>query len=231
MIFWHRSGDRMALFASFMLLIFGGAAVAGTMHDLADAYPAFWFPVNLLDYAEQVSFSVFFYVFPDGRFVPRWTRWLAVAVALLFVPTIFFPNSLLNLFSLPLFIGFLGTLVFAQVYRYARVLSPAQRQQTKWVVFGFAVALTGFVGLISLGNLVLNIRQSGPRGEIIASTFIYGFLLLIPLSIGVAILRSRPSVAISRRSSTGASTAGSMTPPRRWKPSPPSCVRRRTLVC
>lgn len=38
-IFWHRSDDRMALFASFMLLIFGGAAVAGTMHALPDAYP------------------------------------------------------------------------------------------------------------------------------------------------------------------------------------------------
>ena len=33
--------------------------------------------------------------------------------------------------------------VFAQVYRYARVSGPVQRQQTKWVVFGFAVAFWG----------------------------------------------------------------------------------------
>ena len=35
----------------------------------------------------------FFYVFPDGRFVPRWTRWLAITIALLVIPDIFFPDS------------------------------------------------------------------------------------------------------------------------------------------
>ena len=70
-IFWRRSQDPMALFGSFTLLVFGGAAVSGTMHDLADAQPAFRFPVNLLDYLGQVSFAAFFYLFPDGRFVPR----------------------------------------------------------------------------------------------------------------------------------------------------------------
>ena len=88
-IFLRRSDDRMALFTSFVLLIFGGAGAAGTMRALAEAHPAFWFPVNLLDYVSQVCFGIFFYLFPDGRFVPRWTRFLAAASALLFVPDIF----------------------------------------------------------------------------------------------------------------------------------------------
>ena len=35
------------------------------------------------------------------------------------------------------------------------------------------------------------IGRSGPLGEMVAETVVYGFLLLIPLSIGVAVLRSR----------------------------------------
>jgi hypothetical protein len=49
-IFWRRSEDRMALFGSFMLLVFSGAAITGTMRDLAEAHPVFRFPTDLLNY-------------------------------------------------------------------------------------------------------------------------------------------------------------------------------------
>ena len=107
-IFWRKSEDRMALFGAFVLVVFGGAALTSeTPHALAAAHPALWFPVRLLDYLGQVSFCIFFYVFPNGRFVPRWTRWLAIAVALLWVPDIFFPGSALDLLGCRLFIGLL----------------------------------------------------------------------------------------------------------------------------
>jgi hypothetical protein len=191
-IFFRRSDDGMALFTSFVLLLFGGAGAAGTMQELARAYPAFWFPVNLLDYASQICFGIFFYVFPDGRFVPRWTRVLAVLSLPLFVLDIFFPESSLTIVVDPLFLVFVGTLVVAQVYRYRRVSTSDQRQQTKWVVFGLAVALVGFVTILGLFSLVPVLWQTtGPLGEMIVETIIYGLLLLIPLSIGVAVLRSR----------------------------------------
>jgi hypothetical protein len=186
-IFWRRSEDRMALLASFTLLVFGGAAI----NDVAVAHPAFWFPAHLLNYVGQVSFGVFFYLFPDGRFVPRWTRWLAVASALLFVPNVFFEDSSLTALTDPLFFVFIGSLVFAQVYRYRRVSTSGQRQQTKWVVFGFSAALAGFMAAILLYEFVPAIGRSGPLGEMVGETVVYGFLLLIPLSIGMAILRSR----------------------------------------
>jgi hypothetical protein len=190
-IFWRRSEDRMALFVAFTLVVFGGAALTSDVpHALAAAQPALWLPVYLLDYLGQVSFGVFFYVFPNGRFVPRWTRWLAVAVALLYVPNVFFPQSSLNLLDGLPFLGFLGSLVVAQVYRYRWVSGPVERQQTKWVVFGVALALVGFATLITLASLVLSPKSIGPLAEMAAVTFAYGFIALIPLSIGVAILRS-----------------------------------------
>jgi hypothetical protein len=186
-IFWRRSEDRMALLASFTLLLFGGVAITG----LASAHPVFSFPALLLNYLGQVSFVVFFYLFPDGRFVPRWTRWLAVAVALLQVTDTFFPSSPWNLLDGPLFIVYVASVAVAQVYRYRRVSSPAQRRQTKWVVFGTAAALAGFVVTLLLYEFVPAVQRSGPLGEMVVETIVYGLLLLIPLSIGVAILRSR----------------------------------------
>src|SRR5215211_7536553 len=190
-IFWHRSEDRIALLGAFALLMFGGAAFNSDVSDAAaSAYPALWLPIHLLEYAGQVSYSVFFLTFPDGRFVPRWTRWLALVWAVLWVFNVFFPRSPLDLLGGPLFFGFIGSLVFAQVYRYLRVSAPVHRQQTKWVVFGTAVAGEGFLGTITLGNNVPAIEISGLLGEMIVTTLTEGFILLIPLSIGVAVVRS-----------------------------------------
>jgi len=190
-IFWRRSEDRMALFSAFMFVVFGGAALtSGVPQTLAAAHPTLWFPVHLLDYLGQVAFVTFFYLFPNGRFVPRWTRWLAIAVALLYVPDIFFPGSSLDILGGPVFIGFLISLVVAQVYRYRWVSGPVERQQTKWVVSGVAVALVGFATLLTLANLVMSPESMGPLIELVAETCVYGLIALIPLSIGVAILRS-----------------------------------------
>jgi hypothetical protein len=190
-IFLRKSEDRMALFGAFMLVVFGGSAVTSDVPQaVAVAHPALWFPVHLLDYLGQVAFGVFFYIFPNGRFVPRLTRWLAIAVALFYVPDIFFPGSPLDVLGGPLFIGFLVSLVMAQVYRYRRVSSPAQRQQTKWVVFGVAVALVGFTMLLTLANFVPSFPPAGPLGKMAGETWVYGLIALIPLSIGFAILRS-----------------------------------------
>ncbi|HET7478681.1 MAG TPA: hypothetical protein VFJ72_04095 [Rubrobacteraceae bacterium] len=191
-IFLHRSHDRMALFGSFTLLVFGGAAFSSDLlKGLVAAHPVFRFPTELLDYIGQVCFITLLYVFPDGRFAPRWTRWLAVVSALLWVPTIFFSASSLDLLSGPYIVGLVGAAMVAQVYRYRKVSSPAQRQQTKWVVFGVVVAITGFSGMITFSNLVPSVQRAGPLVQMGATAFINGFLLLIPLSIGVAMVRSR----------------------------------------
>jgi hypothetical protein len=109
----------------------------------------------------------------------------------LFVPNVFLSGSSLNLLDSPLFIGYVGTLAFAQIYRYANVSNPAERQQTKWVVFGFAVAIWGFVATVVLGNIIPEVRQHEALADIISGILIYGFILLIPISISVAVLRSR----------------------------------------
>jgi hypothetical protein len=191
-IIWHnKSDDRMAMFAAFALLLFGGLALNNNVSEAAAAaYPALWLPIHLLEYAGQVFYTTFFYVFPDGRFVPRWARWLALLWAVLLVPDIFFPSSPSNLLDGPLFFGLIGMAVLSQVYRYLRVSTSVHRQQTKWVVFGVAVGGAGLVGTVTLASAVPAIEQSGPLGQMIVTTLTAGFPLLVPLAIGVAMVRS-----------------------------------------
>jgi hypothetical protein len=111
------------------------------------------------------------------------------------VVTYFFPNSPLgqSWFIKLLFLCLLVSVLSAQVYRYRRISSHVERQQTKWVIFGVSNGLIGFslVILLYYGNLLLSIFPFGLRYELIAGTAVYVFMLFIPLSIAFAILRSR----------------------------------------
>src|SRR5229473_9571 len=198
LLFWRRSADRMALFCAFMLVLFGGAGFTSILSDaLAPVSPAWFALIGTLDVLGQSSFMIFFLLFPNGRFVPRWTRWVALCVVLYWIFTIFFGNGLTNtngsFWSNLVFVALLLCSVGVQVYRYRRVSTSRERQQTKWVVFGFSIGILGFVLFIGLGNVLLPpaVLQSSVLGTLVAGTIIYGFLLLIPISIAIAILRSR----------------------------------------
>jgi signal transduction histidine kinase len=136
---------------------------------------------------------LFLYLFPDGRFVPRWTRVTAILLVVVGLCFHFFPDSSLSRWfaSTPgqvLGVGFIVSAVFAQLYRYWRVSGPVQRQQTKWVVFGTTIAMVISQGVTAVFPL------QGPTHVVltlIAYTVLYLSLLLIPFSIGVAILRYR----------------------------------------
>jgi hypothetical protein len=114
---------------------------------------------------------------------------------LYWISTIFFVNGFTNgsFWSNLVFVALLLCSVGVQVYRYRRISTPRERQQTRWVVVGFSIGIVGFVLFIGLGNVLLppSVLQSSVLGTLVAGTIIYGFLLLIPISIAIAILRSR----------------------------------------
>jgi hypothetical protein len=143
----------------------------------------------------EVCVVLFFLLFPGGRFVPRWTRWLAVAFVAFAVSRDLFPglysgSSALEMVSLGVFSGMVVSLVWSQIYRYRTVSSPAQRRQTKWVVFGTALGVAGTFPF----QLPLDLSLLGGDTPLTLLVLKTGFalsFLLVPLSIGVAVLRSR----------------------------------------
>src|SRR5436309_7792781 len=191
-LFWRKSDDRMALFASFTLVTFPMAFT----EVLATLPPSWRLPVQFVSFLGSICIVLFFYLFPNGQFVPRWMRWLSIGVIVYWGAKNFFPLSPLNPFTrFPMldvltFVGFVGTMVVGQIYRYRRVSSLLQRQQTKWVVFGMSVAIGCYVGLDLLYG-VFSLPPKGPFADLIIFTATYFLILLIPLSIVFAILRAR----------------------------------------
>jgi hypothetical protein len=147
-----------------------------------------------------MAFMIFFFIFPDGRFVPRWTRLLAVFIGVMVAASYVFPGApidldtwgpLLNLLVLG---GILGAGVGAQIYRYARVSGPVQRQQTKWVVFGFAAVTALLLAFQAPSAIVPALAQPGLARVLYELTTASVFLAIgicLPLCLGVAILRHR----------------------------------------
>jgi hypothetical protein len=194
-LFWRRSDDWMAMFVSLFLVTFGVNFSVQAQATLATNVQTFWYwSHTVLIGLGWVSFSLLLYLFPDGRFVPRWTRLLAVFVVAsnLFldassVPISTFPPWMLG----AIFLINGGSGVVAQIYRYVRVSGPVQRQQTKWVVFGLAAtALVIFGRLVPL--LIFPSLSASSSPYFLVSTYVYPTgLLLIPLTLGIAILRYR----------------------------------------
>jgi len=148
-IFLRRSDDWMALLVSLFLVAFGTVTVDPTAaNTLLSSQPAWWLPVRGVQIVGSVCSTLFFFLFPGGRFVPRWTRWLAVAFSAFLVsrdqfPDLYSRSPALETVSFLVFLGIVVSLVWSQVYRYRRVSSPAHRRQTKWVVFGTTLGVAG----------------------------------------------------------------------------------------
>jgi hypothetical protein len=192
-LFWRRSADWMVMLVSLFLVTFGTNFLA---LGLAAANPQSpWeVPLNIVTGLGYVSLVFLLYLFPDGRFVPRWTRPLAVFVV---ASNIFLDASRGGISTLPawmLSVIYLingGSGVIAQIYRYRRVSSTEQRQQTKWVVLGLAATLLVILGRI-VPFLIFPSLSTSSSPYVLLSTYVYPLgLLLLPLTLGIAVLRYR----------------------------------------
>jgi hypothetical protein len=188
-IFWRRPDDRMTLLVSLVLLMYW-AGITYPYHLLN--LPRFWEMLSaMVALVGVAAILLFMYVFPDGRFVPRWARWLALVSIVVFAPSILFPYSSLSLWRHPLLnamvsAGVFGSIAIVQIYRYRRVSTFAQRQQIKWVVLGIVAAAVGYCMF-----LVVNLLQGGILLSLLGYTAGLLLLALLLISIVVAVSRYR----------------------------------------
>jgi signal transduction histidine kinase len=198
LIFWLKSSDKVALFISLALLLFGTATQPYAMHALVEAQPAWGQLVDGLHFLGSASFSLFLFIFPDGHFVPRWTRWMALVWIAWLLPRYWFPDwppsgsdTWLAWPNLMVWLGSLGSAIYGQIFRYRRVSNWVQQQQTKWVVFGIAVGLASFiiVNIVISATVPVPTLASDLATLMVGAALMNGALLLIPLSIGIAVLR------------------------------------------
>ncbi len=189
-LFWRKSEDWMIMLVSSYLLVYG-IVLCGPLQGAEDFYP--WWPTLAVHVLQPLLFTMptvaLFVLFPDGRFVPSWTRWLLVlsipvAVAIFYVP-FSYSAALLGVIVA-------GTM-YSQIYRYRYVSTPPQRQQTKWVVFGILlwVLLMGILFVPYSIELNLPAGSPLPWWTLVSSIGWSLTLTIVPLSLSIAILRYR----------------------------------------
>lgn len=198
LLFWRKSDDLTTLFISLTLVTFG-TIWPNTLDDFVRLHPALRLPDNALNAFGLGALFFLFYIFPDGRFVPRWTRPLATAWAGFIAFANLFPgravpqHALLLLIVPGLIVLFGGSMLYAQIYRYRHASTALQRQQIKWVSYSLAAALITFIG----GALAsaLPIFNRSPIGaalfDLANGSINVVVFLLVPVAIGFAVLRYR----------------------------------------
>jgi hypothetical protein len=192
LIFWRRSDDWAAMLFALMLIT-GGVIPIRQEWALERAVPWLELPVRFVWLLAMFLWLVVLFVFPNGRFVPSWTRLLGAAAIPATVLGVDFPKLLVELPAVSARLGltvlvwsvFAGAGVYAQVYRYRHVSGPVQRQQTKWVALPLGLLL-----LLVLFGVFIPTLVGAPSAWIFWALLAeVAVMLLLPASIAVAILR------------------------------------------
>lgn len=200
LLFKRKRDDRMALFTSYYLLSFG-VLVAGPLEELDAYWPGFYRAAQVPPTALGVLLTVtLVFLFPTGRFVPRWTRWVALA-SIVLLPTFFrlplfgptpAPSPFVPVISLA-WLAILGTGVYAQVYRYRRVSTRVERQQVRWVLFGLALWLVVMFSVTGPYTLRQSLPPEAPMPWWVPVSEVAWFvgMNILPAALAVAVLRYR----------------------------------------
>ncbi len=150
-------------------------------------------------------------LFPDGRFVPRYTLpmtvfWaICIVVRYVFLPQFARPDGRLvagaldpgpwmSFLILLLAIGGFITAGIAQVQRYFRLTDPTQRQQIKWCVFGVGVAVIGIILFQLPAIFIPAVRTPGVPRVVFALVGVPAFyfsVMTVPITVAFALLRYR----------------------------------------
>ncbi len=202
---WRRSDDWAVLFIALMLLLTG---LLYTDPPWNSPLPL-WVAAILFGLAEigQVGF---FFLFPDGRFIPRWSAWLLLPMlvwrpatwALVYLPAYrsqphnaeTYGVATQNSTDILLLVALLALGLIAQVYRYRRVSTPVQREQAKWLLMGSAVT----VGVVATYTFIFHASPTPEQPGASPFFLVAGSravrqlaLLAVPIVVTISILRYR----------------------------------------
>lgn len=201
LIFWQRSHELMAYTSSLWLVTFGLTLFEEEVRATGAAYP--WLqPValGLVWLGGVILLPLFFFIFPNGRFAPRWTKWAWLIISVLFVslgttaeliPAF---QTTFDRFSGYLWMTMLLSGIIIQFYRYRYLSTLNERQQTKWVVFAFLMTVAVLIAMFLINPQFLDFTvaetENAVRNILGNALSTFGFML-IPLGIGISILRHR----------------------------------------
>jgi tRNA A-37 threonylcarbamoyl transferase component Bud32 len=199
LIFWRQPRNLTALVASLFLVF---VAEAATQNHLAigESYPRLVWLVAVFEAMTGLLTATLFLIFPDGRFVPRWGRWVLVAWSATVLVLAFARPLGLSALTLDLQTRNAVTVVFlliaigCQVHRYRHVSDSIDRQRMKWALLALAVQVAVFASITLALGLAAALDASATVTLLTKLVTFHAYVLsflAIPLAIGFSILRHR----------------------------------------
>jgi pyrimidine-specific ribonucleoside hydrolase len=152
----------MGLYTALLLACLPPALLTGQV-SAQPALPAPWDAMlsitsQLVVMLGLVGYLLFYYIFPDGSFAPRWMRWFSLLVGIAAFALLTISTSGLVQAEWIWLAGILTLLtgvlfgIASQLYRYRRMTAPEDRSQTSPVVLALVLLLLAFIAPAMLGN-------------------------------------------------------------------------------
>jgi len=198
LILWRQGPSRTGWSVSLALIVMPIAMISDA-DNLATSYPSLLIPSVFLALLGNSILLLFLYLFPNGRFYPRWafvpfiTTFLVFTVFSLEFSGLITPPSWVLQIDVLAFMVLLFLAGGFQILRYRRDSTSLERQQTKWILLGIIILILSFpVWFLFFGG-GLDILPGPPR--LLAS--IGGWLSTVlaisalPVTMSIAILRYR----------------------------------------
>jgi tRNA A-37 threonylcarbamoyl transferase component Bud32 len=205
LLFWRRSDDWMAMYTSLMLIL-----TAGIYTVPIYGFPSFLVTSLLVGLGETLQ-ALFFYVFPDGKWLPRWIKWIApplFVIRVLIWLTITLPRYAVSDlhtaegvgrieqdgWDVAMIMVLIALGLISQIYRYRNHATPAQRTQVKWLLVGFGLAagvIAIYVTVVNVFGLLTTNTDSAFFSLAAARLMRHAALLALPITLTIAILRHR----------------------------------------
>ncbi|TMC57786.1 MAG: hypothetical protein E6J21_13785, partial [Chloroflexota bacterium] len=197
---WGTSNELLGLLTSFIFITTALTGITGVFEGVSVLPNPF---LQMAFTISGISFFVLFpclaaflLTFPNGRFAPRWSwlfilLWLGQFAFFIVADTGIFGSASYSLLAGVVLVTW-GSTLSIQVYRYARVYTYSERQQTKWLVFGLTSGLLLTAGSTIIGNLLPQLSRPDSPYQLLMNN-LGGLIIFLPLSlsIGIALLRYR----------------------------------------
>jgi hypothetical protein len=187
-LLWRRSNDWMALLVALTLILapMDLTPVLSLLQARAGVLQA---PAGLLSAVGGLAILLLLVLFPSGRFVPSWLWIPSLLLVLTQAPALeaILPQQIGGL----LFAGLLVCIGASQIYRYRWHSTQVERQQTKWVMYGFLL-LIGVNQLFWLPYaLIPTLRQPDSLYRLLAYPDNFFMLSIVVVTFSVAVLHAR----------------------------------------
>lgn len=197
-IFYTRSRTWMGLLTAVVVLA-SPIFVFNSVWTFVQANQGYAILVEFVQDVTVIALFGFMHIFPNGRFVPGWTRWNLLLIAVWQFVTFVHVGNPIEMYARELYgVGFilLGVLsvvmIGAMIYRYRRILNREQKQQVKWVILAIFITVLGTVDWVLFFEFFL---PTDGQAQLLNNTLHLPLALAtqvtIPAAITIAILRYR----------------------------------------